>query len=205
VNRITSATFIRGATKSDQYPQTSGRPEFAFFGRSNAGKSSLINMLVNRKSLVKTGSRPGMTRVINFFHINENFFLADLPGYGYAQRSGDENDAFDVMLTEYCRERHELRAIFFLMDLRRVPGNVEQETIEYFERLNIEVIIVGTKADKLNANEIRKTVQEWSVFFHRSEDLIPVTSASKNTGRDVLLKLIGERLAKIPGGPFNNH
>ena len=83
--KIQSADFIKGATKSTQYPKI-GNPEFAFFGRSNAGKSSLINTLVNRKSLVKTGSRPGMTRVINFFSINNSFVLADLPGYGYADR-----------------------------------------------------------------------------------------------------------------------
>jgi len=193
VIRIISSIFIRGATKPEQYPKL-GIPEFAFFGRSNAGKSSLINMLVNRKSLVKTGARPGMTRVINFFLVNENFCLADLPGYGYAQRSGDENDAFDAMLTDYCTARRELRSIFFLMDMRREPSNVEKETIEYFERLNIEVIIVGTKSDKLKTTEINTTVREWSEMFNRSPELIPVTSSSKNTGRDTLLKLIGERL-----------
>ncbi len=191
--RIVSAEFIKGATKPVEYAQT-GKPEFAFFGRSNAGKSSLINMLVNRKSLVKTGSRPGMTRVINFFMVNDAFCLADLPGYGYAQRSGEENDAFDAMLADYASQRRELKTIFFLMDMRRVPDKVEQDTIEYFERLNVEVIIVGTKADKLSGNEIRLTVKEWSSLFNRAPELIPVTSASKNTGRDTLLKLIGERL-----------
>ncbi len=191
--RIVSAEFIKGATKPAEYAQT-GKPEFAFFGRSNAGKSSLINMLVNRKSLVKTGSRPGMTRVINFFMVNNTFCLADLPGYGYAQRSGDENDAFDTMLADYASQRRELKTIFFLMDMRRIPDKVEKDTIEYFERLNIEVVIVGTKADKLSGNEIRATVQEWSALFNRAPELIPVTSASKNTGRDTLLKLIGERL-----------
>lgn len=190
--RIISAEFIKGASKREEYAIT-GKPEFAFFGRSNAGKSSLINMLVNRKSLVKTGSRPGMTRVINFFMVNNAFCLADLPGYGYAQRSLEENEAFDVMLADYARERKELRAIFFLIDLRRIPDQVELDTIEYFENLNVEVIIVGTKADKLKSAEIRTAVQEWSSLFNRSAELIAVTSAAKNTGRDTLLKMIGER------------
>jgi GTP-binding protein len=191
--RIVSADFMKGATASADYPK-SGKPEFAFFGRSNAGKSSLINMIVNRKSLVKTGSRPGMTRVINFFSVNGAFTLADLPGYGYAQRSGGENDAFDAMLAEYAQSRKELRTLFFLMDLRREPSQVEKETIEYFERLNIEVIIVGTKADKLSGNELRATVAVWASMFNRSSELILVTSSSKNTGRNELLKVIGDRL-----------
>ncbi|HNY18084.1 MAG TPA: ribosome biogenesis GTP-binding protein YihA/YsxC, partial [Treponemataceae bacterium] len=164
------------------------------FGRSNAGKSSLINMIVNRKSLVKTGSRPGMTRIINFFKINDAFILADLPGYGYAQRSAEENRAFDRMLADYAQERKELKTLFFLMDMRRLPGDVERDTVEYFEKLGVEVVLVGTKADKLGSNEIRNTVKKWSVFFNRSPELIPVTSASKKNGRDQLLKLIGERL-----------
>lgn len=191
--RIVSAEFLKGATKPENYPKT-GVPEFAFFGRSNAGKSSLINMIVNRKSLVKTGSRPGMTRIINFFMVNGEFCFADLPGYGYAQRSADENAAFDRMLAEYAASRTELKSIFFLMDMRREPGTVEKESVEYFERLGTEVVIVGTKADKLSTNEIHNTVRKWSVFFNRAPELIPVTSASKKTGRDQLLKMIGERL-----------
>jgi GTP-binding protein len=191
--RIVQSEFLRGATEPAQYPKTSGA-EFAFFGRSNAGKSSLINMFLNRKNLVKTGSRPGMTRVINFFLINGAFTLADLPGYGYAQRSAEENVAFDRMLADYAAQRSNLRAIFFLMDLRREPGQVEKETVEYFERLNIEVIIVGTKADKLSNNEIANARRAWAAMFNRSAELIPITSATKNTGRDELLKIIGERL-----------
>ncbi len=191
--RIVQADFIKGAIKPDSYPQT-GLPEFAFFGRSNTGKSSLINMIVNRKSLVKTGSRPGMTRMINFFRINDEFILADLPGYGYAQRSADENRTFDRMLADYAQERKELKTLFFLMDMRRLPGDVEKNSIEYFEKLGIEVVIVGTKADKLGTNETRNTIKKWSVFFGRSPEMIPITSASKKNGRDQLLKLIGERL-----------
>jgi len=194
VIRIVSAEFIKSATQPDQFPKTDC-PEFAFFGRSNTGKSSLINMLVNRKSLVKTGSRPGMTRLVNFFQVNDGAFtLADLPGYGFAQRSAEENEDFNRMLAEYAASRHTLRAVFFLMDMRRESGDVEKESVEYFERLNIEVIIVGTKADKLGKNDIANVVRTWSTMFNRSPELIAVTSASKNTGRDTLLKMISSRI-----------
>jgi GTP-binding protein len=196
VIKIVSAEFIKSATQSDQFPKTDC-PEFAFFGRSNAGKSSLINMLVNRKSLVKTGSRPGMTRLVNFFLVNGgDFTLADLPGYGFAQRSAEENEDFNRMLAEYAASRRTLRAIFFLMDMRRECDAVERESIEYFERLNIEVIVVGTKADKLGKNDIASTVRQWSTRFNRAPELIAVTSALKNTGRDTLLTMISERLKR---------
>ncbi len=191
--KIVSADFIKGAVRQDGYPSTN-LPEFAFFGRSNAGKSSLINMIVNRKSLVKTGSRPGMTRQINFFNINGQFVLTDLPGYGYAQRSAAENVAFDRMLAEYASSRNQLKTIFFLMDMRRLPGEVESSTVEYFEKLGREVVIVGTKADKLGTNDIFNVRKKWSAFFRRTPDLIIPTSADKRTGRDELLKLIAARL-----------
>ncbi len=191
--KIETADFIKSAAKREQYPALQVR-EFAFFGRSNAGKSSLINMLVNRKSLVKTGSRPGMTRLINFFLINKSFCLADLPGYGYAQRSAAEQAAFDLMLAEYARFREELKTVFFLIDMRRLPGEVERQSVEYFENLGIEVVIVGTKADKLGANEVRNVQKKWSAFFNRSADLIPATSATKKNGRDAILRMIAERV-----------
>ncbi len=194
--KIVSADFIKGATRADQYPKT-GKTEFAFFGRSNTGKSSLINMLVNRKSLVKTGSRPGMTREINFFAINDSFTLVDLPGYGYAQRSASEQTAFDRMLDEYCRVRKELRAIFFLVDLRRESGEVEKASVEYFEKLGLEVIIVGTKADKLGKNEVLQVARRLAAFFGRPVESILVTSALKKTGRDLVLSRISAALRPV--------
>ena len=191
--KIAKAEFIKGATKPAQWPKTD-LPEFALFGRSNAGKSSLINMLVNRKSLVKTGSRPGMTRMVNFFNVNDAFTLADLPGYGYAQRSASENAAFDKMIADYVTTRTELKTIFFLIDLRREPGEVEKESIEYFERLNVEVIVVGTKADKIGKNDVVKARRSWASYFGADAESIIVTSAEKNTGRDEFLRAVSARL-----------
>lgn len=191
--KILQAEFLRGATRVSEYPQTKV-PEFAFFGRSNTGKSSLINMLVNRKGLVKTGSRPGMTRMINFFLVNQEFCLVDLPGYGYAQRSAKENEAFDRMLAEYASSRPQLKTLFFLMDMRRKPGEVEKNSVEYFENLGIEVVIVGTKADKLGTNDAKNAARLLCSFFNRTAALIPITSSLKKNGRDTLLAMIAERL-----------
>ncbi len=191
--KITSAEFVKSATKPSEYPVTRV-PEFAFFGRSNAGKSSLINMVVNRKSLVKTGSRPGMTRLVNFFLVNGAFSFVDLPGYGYAQRSIRENEAFDRMLAEYASLRENLRVVFFLMDMRRVPGEVERDSVAYFEGMGREVILVGTKADKIGKNDIAKARRSWASYFGADSASIIITSAEKNTGRDDFLRAVSARL-----------
>lgn len=211
--KIINAEFIKGAVKAEQFPET-GVSEFAFFGRSNAGKSSLINMLVNRKNLVKTGSRPGMTREVNFFLVNhpaslnfnpktkkfsgqppkDMFVLTDLPGYGYAKLSGGMTLQIDKMLYEYCTNRPLLKTIFFLMDMRREPTETEKESINFFNKLDIEVIIVGTKADKIGKNDQIKAKQAWTAFFNFDEELIIISSAAKKTGRDEILSLISKRI-----------
>jgi GTP-binding protein len=191
--KITSADFVKSAAKPAEYPSLHV-PEFAFFGRSNAGKSSLINMVVARKSLVKTGSRPGMTRLVNFFLVNKAFTLVDLPGYGYAQRSLRENEAFDRMLADYASLREELKAVFFLMDMRRIPGEVERESIAYFEGMGREVVIVGTKADKVSKNDCFNAKRAWAQFFGKDPASVIITSGHKSTGRDEILKAITSRL-----------
>ncbi|HOT62727.1 MAG TPA: ribosome biogenesis GTP-binding protein YihA/YsxC [Treponemataceae bacterium] len=193
--KIMTARFVKGAKSRAGYPAL-GIPEFAFFGRSNAGKSSLINMIVNRKGLVKTGSLPGMTREINFFAVNEAFCLADLPGYGFARRSRAETEAFDRMLAEYAETRRELRAVFFLVDLRREPGDPERDTVAYFESKGIEVIVVGTKADKLGANDRRAAARDLAAFFGRGAEGVRISSATKRVGREELLKDITARLVR---------
>jgi len=194
--KIVSAEFIKGAISSKQFPQT-GVPEFAFFGRSNAGKSSLINMLLNRKNLVKTGSKPGMTREINFFAVNapaskqpsaESFCVADLPGYGFAQVSQAERKRIDTMLYDYCTTRSTLKTVFLLMDIRRDPAEIELQTLQFFREHNIPAILTATKADKLSKNEQAKQLLALASFFECSKDEIIVTSATKKTGREKLLQ-----------------
>ena len=194
--KIVSAEFIKGAINSKQFPQT-GIPEFAFFGRSNAGKSSLINMLLNRKNLVKTGSKPGMTREINFFAVNapankqpnaESFCVADLPGYGFAQVSQAERKRIDAMLYDYCTTRSTLKTVFLLMDIRRDPAEIELQTLQFFREHNIPAVLTATKADKLSKNEQATQLLALASFFECSKDKIIVTSATKKTGREKLLQ-----------------
>ena len=194
--KIVSAEFIKGAISSKQFPQI-GIPEFAFFGRSNAGKSSLINMLLNRKNLVKTGSKPGMTREINFFAVNapankppsaESFCVADLPGYGFAQVSQAERKRIDAMLYDYCTTRSTLKTIFLLMDIRRDPVEIELQTLQFFREHNIPAVLTATKADKLSKNEQAKQILALASFFECSKDEILVTSSTKKTGKEKLLQ-----------------
>ena len=194
--KIVSAEFIEGAINSKQFPQI-GVPEFAFFGRSNAGKSSLINMLLNRKNLVKTGSKPGMTREINFFAVNapagkqpsaESFCIADLPGYGFAQVSQAERKRIDAMLYDYCTTRSTLKTVFLLMDIRRDPAEIELQTLQFFREHNIPAVLTATKTDKLSKNEQTKQLRALASFFECSTDEIIVTSATKKTGREKLLQ-----------------
>ncbi|MGP1594437.1 MAG: GTP-binding protein [Treponema sp.] len=221
---LNSAVFLKGAVKETQFPALS-IPEFAFFGRSNAGKSSLINMLLNRKNLVKTGSRPGMTQEINFFLINAPagtqqgaaptaqkggisartqaaagkgsipFCIADLPGYGYAQVSDAARRRIDRMLYEYATTRSTLKTLFFLIDIRRMPGDVEVQSIAFFRSHGIETLLVGTKIDKISKNEQVKQLNIWADFFECSKDSILLTSSSKKYGREKLLAHITQRLA----------
>ena len=194
--KIVSAEFIKGAINSKQFPQI-GVPEFAFFGRSNAGKSSLINMLLNRKNLVKTGAKPGMTREINFFAVNapagkptsaESFCVADLPGYGFAQVSLSERNRIDTMLYDYCTTRSELKTMFFLMDIRRDPTEVERHTLAFFQEQGINTVLTATKADKVSKNEQVKRLTALASFFDCSKDSIVLTSSTKKTGRETLLQ-----------------
>ena len=207
--KIVSAEFIKGAITSKQFPQT-GIPEFAFFGRSNAGKSSLINMLVNRKNLVKTGAKPGMTREINFFMVNAPaknsaiktdtakistasntpFTIADLPGYGFAQVSQAERKRIDAMLYDYCTTRSTLKTVFLLMDIRRDPAEIERQTLQFFREHNISTVLTATKADKLSKNEQEKQLLALASFFECSKDEIIVSSSTKKTGREKLLQHI---------------
>lgn len=210
-----SAVFLKGAVKETQFPALS-IPEFAFFGRSNAGKSSLINMLLNRKNLVKTGSRPGMTQEINFFLINapagfqqgaaytyshtaadkgnQPFCVADLPGYGYAQVADAARKRIDRMLYEYATTRTTLKTLFFLIDVRRMPGDVELQSIAFFRSHAIETIVVGTKTDKIGKNDQIKQLNAWASFFECSKDSILLTSSAKKSGREKLLTHIAQRL-----------
>src|SRR5574340_597218 len=155
--KILTAEFVISAVRSAQYPKD-GLPEVALIGRSNVGKSSLINTLVNRRHLAKTSSLPGKTRTINFYRINNGFYLVDLPGFGYANVPMAEKKAWEKMIGKYLEEREHLRAAVVILDPRREAGEEEESLYQWVERLNVPVATVFTKTDKLSANKLSSRV-----------------------------------------------
>jgi GTP-binding protein len=156
--KIITAEFVISAPRTDQWPLV-GVPEAAFLGRSNVGKSTLINTLLGRKKLVHTSSKPGRTRALNFFLINQRWYFVDLPGFGYAAVSRDLKASWGPLVLEYLARRESLRAVVFLQDSRRTPGAEEQFLWEFLQQKGRKVIPVLTKADKLRASARRRQLQ----------------------------------------------
>ena len=147
--KIISATCTISAVGPNQYPET-GYPEIAMVGRSNVGKSSLINSLCSRRALARTSGTPGKTQTLNFFAINEQMYLVDLPGYGYAETSKGKHREWGEFITDYLRDRDKLALIVHLIDLRHEPMKNDKKASEWMMRLNVPCVIVGTKADKIS-------------------------------------------------------
>jgi GTP-binding protein len=153
--KITSAEFVTSAAKPSQYPPE-GLPEIAFAGRSNVGKSSLINVLVNRKRLVKTSSTPGRTQLVNFFDINDSITFVDLPGYGYAKVPESVRKNWGPMIETYLSGRNTLKGVVVILDIRRTPREEEHNLIAWLEHYSIASILVLTKADKLSKTKMTR-------------------------------------------------
>jgi GTP-binding protein len=153
---IKKAEFIISAVRRDQFPNTD-LPEIAFVGRSNVGKSSIINSLTNRRKLVKVSSTPGKTRLINYFMINENSYFVDLPGYGYAKISKEEKKDWGKMIETYLKDRVPLKKVILLLDCRRVPNEDDILMYNWIVHYGYNCMIVATKSDKLNKNELFKS------------------------------------------------
>lgn len=197
--KITKAEFICSNTDVALCPPEQ-LPEYAFIGRSNVGKSSLINMLVQRKKLAKTSSTPGKTRLINHFKINHEWFLCDLPGYGYAKVSKKDREMFAKMIEKYATGRSNLVCFFVLVDARHPPQQLDLDFIEWLGDSNLPFVIVVTKIDKINqikksANlellkkELSQTWEELPMIFE--------TSAEKGTGRTQIMNFIDETNQKL--------
>ena len=191
--KITSAEFVMSNSNVAQCPKDP-IPEYAFIGRSNVGKSSLINMLTERKSLAKTSGRPGKTQLINHFKINNNWFLVDLPGYGYARVSKKDKKTFQKYITEYFEKRKQLVCGFVLVDIRHEPQPIDLEFMEWLGTNGIPFAIVFTKADKLKPGAIDKHVQSYLQKLLEGvwEEAPPhfTTSSSNRMGRQELLGYI---------------
>ena len=189
--KIKSATFLKSCTNTSQFPGFD-YPEFAFFGRSNVGKSSLLNMILGQKDLVKTGSRPGVTQTINFFIVNDNRSFVDLPGFGYAKLPMSIKKKLLPMINEYIEKRENLKLAFLLIDIRRVPGDYEKDIIELFAKNRVPVVITLTKCDKLSKNQRQKNISDIQKSLGIDKNSIFLTSSETNEGKKELLMLIDE-------------
>lgn len=191
---IQSAEFIISNTDYRLCPKD-GKPEYAFIGRSNVGKSSLINMLTNRKGLALTSSTPGKTMLINHFLINNEWYLVDLPGYGYARRGKEGRDKIRVMIDDYILEREAMTNLFVLLDSRHEPQKIDLEFMEWLGEQGVPFAIVFTKGDKLAGGRLNTNVNAYQEKLRESWEELPplfVTSAEKGQGRDELLDYIQE-------------
>lgn len=194
--RITSAEFVISAARAEQFP-TPRIPELAFVGRSNVGKSSLLNALVGRRDLAKTSSTPGKTRQLNFFRINDKFHLVDLPGYGYAKVAQTEREAWARLIERYLREREQLRLVVSLVDIRHDPTALDRSMIEWLGSIPVPFLVVLTKLDKVSGKLASQRVAEidklaWG--FENYCGALP-TSAQTRAGRDRLLKALENAVA----------
>ena len=192
--KIFSAEFLTGAVSCKQYPD-SVCPELAFVGRSNVGKSSLINSLLNRKKLVKTSQTPGKTQEINFFKINNNFIFADLPGYGFAKVPQIVRKHWKKMIEDYLLKRETLLAVIFIIDMRRNPSPLDLDLKTWLESHDIEYLLIATKMDKLSQSEASKQVKKLNVaYFNEGEDKLLVYSSKSGRGRKELWQKITNRI-----------
>ena len=194
--QINKAQFVCSSERLSQLPKDS-LPEFAFIGRSNVGKSSLVNMLTGRSGLAKVSGTPGKTRLINHFRINDSWYLVDLPGYGYARTSKTQRDEFAKIITDYVLRCERMHFLFVLVDSRLEPQKIDLRFIEMLGENGIPFAIIFTKADKLSKTQQQKSVERFrTALAEQWEELPPmfVSSSEKGTGREEILAFIDECL-----------
>ena len=199
---IHSATYIKSSAVLKQCPPPD-KPEFAFIGRSNVGKSSLINMITGYNKLAKISGEPGKTRTINHFLINDKWYLADLPGYGYARVPAELRNKWIKSSREYILKRENLVSLFVLIDCRLSPQKSDIDFMEFLGRNQIPFTRVFTKSDKLTLNSLRKSIQKYNSEMLMNWETLPVTfiaSAVKRSGRMEILDYIQESINKFSKG-----
>jgi len=190
--KITEAIFLQSNTDYEKCPKPD-KPEYAFIGRSNVGKSSLINALVQKKNLAKTSQTPGKTQLINHFQIDKKWYLVDLPGYGYAKVSKTDREKFEKMIHEYLENRENLMYTFVLVDIRHEPQKLDMEFMNNLGEQGIPFCIVFTKADKLSQTAVNKSLEVYQTKMLETWEEMPqffVTSSVNGSGRDEILATI---------------
>jgi GTP-binding protein len=190
--KITKSEFITSNTDYRQCPKPD-KPEYAFIGRSNVGKSSLINMLTGRSSLAKTSVKPGKTQLINHFMINNQWYLVDLPGYGWAKTSRESREKWDIMIREYLKERENLMCVFLLIDSRLEPQKIDLEFMEWLGNSGIAFVIVFTKADKQSVTKTNILITAYKNTLLETWEELPdsfITSSVEGDGKNQVLDFI---------------
>ena len=192
---IKSAEFVTSAVKPSQYPPAVF-PEIAFAGRSNVGKSSLINTLINRKRLVKTSSTPGRTQLINFFNINQEFSFVDIPGYGYAKVPASVKKNWGPMIETYITMRKTLKGVVLIMDIRRIPGPEEMNMFDWLNHYHIPSVPVLTKSDKLSKTRQQQQLKEITKTLSADKERFILFSAKSRQGRDDVWEAVNSLIFK---------
>ena len=191
--KIRSSEIVVSAIRKEQYP-AEGLPEIALVGRSNVGKSSATNALLNRRNFARTSQTPGKTRTINFYKINNEFYFVDLPGYGYAKVSKSEKDKWGVIMERYLQDREELCAIFLLVDIRHEPTNDDVMMYEWIKHFGYNCVVIATKADKISRGQYQKHISiiRKKLQLEKDEKVIPLSSSKKTGVEDVWNEIIAQ-------------
>jgi GTP-binding protein len=195
---IRSLEFIGGMAENGGWRPETTLPEIAFAGRSNVGKSSLLNSLVRRKKMARVSNTPGRTREINFFRVNDQFILVDLPGYGYARISKEKRSEWRPMIEQYLRGTQQLRGLVLLLDVRRDPSDDDRATLEFLADLGVPVIVVITKADKLARTAAAARVREIAIMLGLDEEQMILHSSETGAGRNELAEAVVSVLDQPP-------
>ena len=191
--KIRSSEIVVSAIRKEQYP-AEGLPEIALVGRSNVGKSSATNALLNRRNFARTSQTPGKTRTINFYKINNEFYFVDLPGYGYAKVSKSEKDKWGVIMERYLQDRQELCAIFLLVDIRHEPTNDDVMMYDWIKHFGYNCVVIATKADKISRGQYQKHISiiRKKLQLEKDEKVIPLSSSKKTGVEDVWNEIIAQ-------------
>ena len=189
--RFINTKFIKSASKKDEFIVDS-LPQVAVVGRSNVGKSSLINLLTNNSKMAKTSSTPGRTRLVNYFNVGEKFYLVDLPGYGYNKASKSIADSWDMVMNDYFVDNERLKVVLLLLDSRIMPTELDKQMLDFLAEHDIPVVIVLTKIDKLSRSDLNMNIGKISDIIRYSRERIVPTSASKKQGVERIGELLDE-------------